>query len=42
MRRGIPLASVIGGGYSRGQTMSVARRHAASILALAEAHMTSR
>lgn len=38
-RRGIALASVIGGGYSRGDAMSVARRHAASIMALAEAHM---
>lgn len=38
-RRGIALASVVGGGYSRGDVMSVARRHAASIMALAEAHM---
>lgn len=36
--RGIPLASVLGGGYSRdGDRMTVARRHARSILAVAGA-----
>ena len=35
-RRGIALASVLGGGYSRnGDAMTVARRHARSIVALA-------
>ena len=38
-RRGIPLASVLGGGYGRGDDdrMTVARRHARSILAVAGA-----
>ncbi|MDO9487043.1 MAG: histone deacetylase [Sphingomonadaceae bacterium] len=37
-RRGVPLASVLGGGYSRdGDRLDVARRHARSILALAAA-----
>lgn len=36
-RRGIALASVLGGGYSRnGDAMTVARRHARSIVALAK------
>lgn len=37
-RRGVPLASVLGGGYSRdGDRLEVARRHARSILSLATA-----
>lgn len=37
-RRGVPLASVLGGGYSRdGDRMTIARRHARSILTLAGA-----
>ena len=37
-RRGVPLASVLGGGYSRdGDRLEVSRRHARSILALAAA-----
>jgi acetoin utilization deacetylase AcuC-like enzyme len=36
-RRGVPLASVLGGGYSRnGDRMAIARRHARSIIALAD------
>lgn len=36
-RRGVALASVLGGGYSRnGDAMTVARRHARSIVALAQ------
>ena len=37
-RRGVALASVLGGGYSRnGDVLTVARRHARSIVALADA-----
>jgi acetoin utilization deacetylase AcuC-like enzyme len=36
-RRGLPLASVLGGGYGQDR-MAVARRHAISILTLADAH----
>ena len=36
--RGIPLASTLGGGYGEDR-MAVARRHAASMLALADENM---
>jgi acetoin utilization deacetylase AcuC-like enzyme len=41
-RAGAPLASVLGGGYARGSAMVVARRHAATIATLGEAHMADR